>query len=210
MVRQNMVWLASWPRSGNTFLRTILWYCFGLKSGSVYADEFSGNNKLQQYVGHVEDKKSLFVPGNIPLIKTHEAPADDGPAIYIVRHGMDATLSLCQYYHQTPPEFVIEGSHRFGTWASHLHAWKPWERPDTLLLRYEDLTDNLPEVLKRVSLFLDVKILNEVIPPRDAIADVDGRVVKKASLPKPVLSASLTRRFIELNGEMLERLGYKP
>jgi len=35
----NTVWLASYPRSGNTYLRAILWTCFGLRSASVYADD---------------------------------------------------------------------------------------------------------------------------------------------------------------------------
>ena len=31
--------LSSYPRSGNTFLRTVLYQCFNLKSGSVYGDD---------------------------------------------------------------------------------------------------------------------------------------------------------------------------
>ena len=34
------VWLASYPRSGNTMLRTILWHGFAMKSGAIY-NEFS-------------------------------------------------------------------------------------------------------------------------------------------------------------------------
>jgi hypothetical protein len=34
-----VTWLASYPRSGNTLLRTILKQCFGLSSQSVYPDE---------------------------------------------------------------------------------------------------------------------------------------------------------------------------
>ena len=34
-----MIWIASYPRSGNTFLRTILWHCFGLKSASIYPQD---------------------------------------------------------------------------------------------------------------------------------------------------------------------------
>ena len=203
-----MVWLASWPRSGNTYLRTILWQCFGLRSGSIYPNEFSGNKQLEDYVGHVENKNSLFVEGNIPLIKTHEAPANDSPAIYIVRDGKAATLSLCQYYPETPLEIVIGGRHRFGTWSNHLQLWQPWQRPDTLLLRYEDLVDDLPGSLEKISSFLGVRILNRVVPSRDDIAGTDGRIVKKASVPKPVLPESLSGRLLELNGEMLKKMGY--
>lgn len=208
MIKSKFVWLASWPRSGNTYLRTILWHCFCLRSGSIYPNEFSGNERLQEYVGHIEDKKSLFVEGNIPLIKTHEAPTDSSPAIYIVRNGEAATLSLCQYYPETPLDIVIEGRHRFGTWSDHLKLWKPWDRPNTLLLRYEDLVNDLPSSLNKISIFLDISILNEIVPSRDAIANIDGRIVKKSSVSKPVLPESLSRRFHELNGELLRKMGY--
>ena len=48
------IWLASYPRSGNTFLRTILWHCFGLRSASVYPQDLGGNRALEGYVGHIE------------------------------------------------------------------------------------------------------------------------------------------------------------
>ena len=39
----NKIWLASYPRSGNTLLRTILNHCFNLKSASFYFSDFKGN-----------------------------------------------------------------------------------------------------------------------------------------------------------------------
>jgi len=209
MVRHKMVWLASWPRSGNTFLRTIMWQCFGLRSGSIYPGDMANNRQLEEYVGHVEDKNNLFVDGNVPLIKTHEPPSDNSPAIYVVREGKTATLSLCQFYRDTPPEFVVEGRHRFGTWTNHLQLWKPWERPDTLLLRYEDIENDMPATLGKISLFLGVEILKDTLPPRDAIAGIDGRIVKKEGVAKPDFSGTLSARFEEINGEMLRKMGYR-
>lgn len=206
---KKFVWLASWPRSGNTYLRTILWQCFGLRSGSIYPGDLAHNKKLEEYVGHIEDKKNLFVTGNIPLIKTHESPADDSPAIYVVRNGKVATISLWQFYSETPLELIIEGRHRFGTWSNHLQLWKPWERPNTLLLKYEDIVGNLPGTLDKISAFLDVKIISETVPPRDAIAETDGRHVKKGGLSKPDFPEALSKRFDEINGEMLKKMGYK-
>lgn len=69
------IWLASYPRSGNTLLRTILNHCFGLKSASVYTKDLGGNEKLETYVGHIEhdEKGKLSFPnGVLPLIKTHQ------------------------------------------------------------------------------------------------------------------------------------------
>ena len=36
------LFVSSYPRSGNTFLRTVLYQCFNLKSGSVYGNDLGG------------------------------------------------------------------------------------------------------------------------------------------------------------------------
>jgi len=147
--------------------------------------------------------------GDFPLMKTHELQTDDNPAIYIVRNGKAATISLFQFYKKaTSLENIIEGQHGFGTWADHLKSWHPWNRKNTLFLKYEDVLSDLPGTLNTISAFLGVKILSEVLPPREMIAGVDGRWVKDASHTKPDFSETLSRRFVEINGEMLKKLGY--
>ena len=47
-----VTWLASYPRSGNTLLRTILKHCFGLSSQSVYPDEEFSEPGVAEAVGH--------------------------------------------------------------------------------------------------------------------------------------------------------------
>ena len=54
MISPGVVWLASYPRSGNTFLRTILWQCFGLRSASIYPKDLGSKKALEDYVGHIE------------------------------------------------------------------------------------------------------------------------------------------------------------
>ena len=49
-----IVWVASYPRSGNTMLRTVLWHCLGLRTASVYPNDLGGNKDLEDYVGHIE------------------------------------------------------------------------------------------------------------------------------------------------------------
>jgi len=43
MNQKDIIWLASYPRSGNTYLRTMLWHCFGLRSASIYPNDLGGN-----------------------------------------------------------------------------------------------------------------------------------------------------------------------
>ena len=57
----NIIWLASYPRSGNTLLRTVLWHCFGLRSASLYPEDLGGNAALKSYIGHVDHSELEFI-----------------------------------------------------------------------------------------------------------------------------------------------------
>ena len=206
------IWLASYPRSGNTFLRTILWHCFGLRSASVYPKDLGGNSALEEYVGHIEhgpDGRVRFPANTLRLVKTHELPRDEWPAIYVIRDGRAASVSLWKFYgKKIPLDEVIEGRHMFGTWANHVRSWNPWERRQTLLLHYESMRSDLPATLSSISEFLDSPILKETVPPRDTIAKVDGKWVKKKSDWREDLSGDLLKRFDEINHAVMVKAGY--
>jgi len=210
MANKDIIWLASWPRSGNTLLRTILWQCFDLRSTSYYQNDVGQNKKLAGYIGHLEkSNEARLMLGDFPLMKTHELSTDDNKAIYVVRNGKEACISMFQFYKKALSlKKIIEGRHNFGTWSDHLKSWHPWDRKNTLLLKYEDMLSDLPGTLNKISAFLGVKILNEELPPREVIAEVGGRWVKDASLTKPDFSEAISRRFFEINGEMLKKMGY--
>ena len=207
-----VVWLASYPRSGNTFLRTILWHCFGLRSASVYPKDLGGNRALEQYVGHIEHGPQIrdqLRQNGIALIKTHELPQDSNPAIYVIRDGRAACVSLWRFGEKAIPlESVIEGRHRFGAWADHVRAWNPRHRPSTLLLRYEDLRDELPGCLDGISRFLDRPAVGERLPERNAIAASDGRWVRRESSWQAELDGPVLARFNEMNRDVLGAYGY--
>lgn len=211
MNNQAIVWLASYPRSGNTMLRTILWHCFGLRSASIYPDDLGGDKELESRVGHIEhdaDGRLRLPSGYLPLIKTHEYPHDAGRAIYVVRDGRAVSVSLWRFYHEEIGlREIISGSHRFGTWSAHLEAWAPWSRPGTLLLKYEDMTTDLPAVLARLGGFLNRKPVSERMPTRDSLAK-DGRWIRKRTEWSNFLVGDLLDLFDEVNGMMMKRMGY--
>ncbi len=207
-----VVWLASYPRSGNTFLRTILWQCFGLRSASIYPDDLGSNRKLEEYVGHLEhdqDRRIRFPQHTIPLIKTHEHPSDMYPAIYVIRDGRAASISLWKFYNgMLPLDAIIEGQHRFGTWSDHVRAWDPCNRPNTLLIEYEDMKNNMPATLDKLGVFLKRDALKKQIPARDTIAGIDGQWVKRESDWRNEFSDSLLEKFTVINGDILKMMGY--
>lgn len=211
-LRDDAVYLASFPRSGNTMLRTVLHHCFGLKSGSMYRHDLRGNAALEEFVGHVErdgDGRLAFEPGALPLIKTHDPPKGSEKAIYVVRNGIAACQSLAAWYGgEFSLEQIIRGRARFGTWSEHVADWAPWERPNTLFLRYEELAADPIALLPRLADFLGREPISRTIPPRERIADVDGRFVRRARPKDEPLPAELLALFERINGPMMRRLGY--
>lgn len=208
----DIIWLASYPRSGNTFLRTVLWHCFGLRSASIYPNDLGGKQELANYVGHIEhgpNQPIRFQMGGLPLLKTHELPSDNHPAIYVVRDPRAASVSLWQFNKQKIPlQAIITGKLPFGTWAHHVGIWKPWERPNTLLIKYEDMIGDLPLVLSRVSLFLDRKILSERVPNRDSVASIDGQWVRTKSDWRSQITGAQLAQCNEINQAMMQKIGY--
>lgn len=212
--RLPFVWLASYPRSGNTLLRTILWNCFGLQSGSVYPNDLGKNRFLEEAVGHIEhvDGKIHFSPHQqTALVKTHEHACDDRPAIYVVRDGRSAVVSLWEFYDRSVPlKTLIEGHHQFGTWQDHLLSWTYSKRPRTLFLRYESLTKYRDEALDQIASFLNHEVITRELPQRSEIADADGRWVRRLSAgPKATLEGELLDLFLAVNAKGLTQADYQ-
>lgn len=207
------IWISSYPRSGNTLLRTVLWHCLGLRSASVYPNDLGGNKALQDYVGHIErnaqNAQTILAQMDVPLLKTHEYPADNSPAIYIIRSGVDATISLWRFHRgQRSLEDIILGKHRFGTWNAHLEAWQVNKRANSLLVRYEDMIGGLPAVVTELGRFLGRDIKGTEIPDRENIASVGGRWVRGKSRQETPLDGAALELFNRINGEKMREMGY--
>lgn len=214
------IWLASWPRSGNTYLRAILYRCFGIESCSMYPNDLGGNTALENLVGHVE--RSVGPYGEVSLcfrypdpnpdiiaVKTHDIrEADLGvPAIYILRNGYDACVSMAAFY-RCPIRHAIPGCDRFGTWGDHLSAWEPENRPDTLLLRYEHMVEDPRGAIDAISGFLNRSVICPDPPSREEMHAADPRFVRKPV--KTTINAEDEKLFWRLNGDMMKKYGYAP
>ena len=205
------VWLASYPRSGNTLLRVMLWHGLGLPSTSVHTPDLGGNRALERQVGHFE--AGTPPPGALdgPLcVKTHGPPPDPGPAIYVVRDGRPASVSLWRFRRRPATlREVIGGGLALGTWADHLDAWRPWARADTLFLRYEVMLEDVPGTLSQLAAFLGRPVRSRRLPHRRQLAALDGRWVRAAPCEwRDAFAPSDVRLFWWVNGDAMTALGY--
>ena len=172
-----IIWLASYPRTGNGLLRSVLKECFGRGSYAVYgrseaeigaeADDqsaeriaFNLQGGIRKPVPWPDFYQLATASEEVYLVKTHDLPSDDQPVLYLVRDGRAAITSYWHMHRTMHPEAertmagLIVGRDYFGDWSSHWHAWQ--NRPSTarkLNLRYEELINADAALLERLADF---------------------------------------------------------
>lgn len=164
-----IIWLASYPRSGNTLLRLVLKHCFEVESYSLYSDHEFQSRKVQELVGErpVGPDPNAFLRklqqhGHMACVKTHELPgADTHRSIYVVRDGRAALVSHYHYFrevlglHATLEE-LIAGAY-FPSWSTHVRDWMLSGRPNVLPVHFEALVNGESETLDAIGSFLGKK-----------------------------------------------------
>ena len=133
-----MIWLASFPRSGNTFFRNVLFDVYGIESSEFHMET---------------NKKVLHDFYSFPVVKTHVLPHNlpkdlqSMKSVYIIRDGRDALVSIAHhrkdiiapgsnYYKNLTEAILARGGSFFGGWSTNVEHWT--NKAD-LLIRYEDL-----------------------------------------------------------------------
>ena len=177
-----IVWLASYPRSGNTYVRAILMHYFGQRSYSIYGDRFdiARNAVLSELVGHeVGDKTSINLDElrktrELYFIKTHDLPngsiSEDDTIFYILRDGRDACVSYLNYLHTVAGrtdmtlEDVLMGSVAFGSWGNHVIQWHQVQSDKLHTFRFEDITVDPEAFAEKLSTLLDSERSHEPFP----------------------------------------------
>lgn len=217
-----VTWLASYPRSGNTLLRIILKGCFGLSSQSVYDDaEFSGTS-LRDVVGHepVGDDPARFLSQAQEerrrlYVKTHELPtADRHPVIYVVRDGRAAVVSYIHFLREILKRDVTARDVICGkvgvSWSRHVRAWTLPPRPNTLVVRYEDLAIGEAGTLKKISAFIGVPQHQAFDISFDRLHALAPDFFRSGSNRKNIaeLTSEEEQLFEQMHGVTLRALGY--
>jgi hypothetical protein len=140
-----MIWLISYPRSGNTFLRNILFHVYGIKSGAYV--------KFKELKNNYED---------FEFVKTHhlyiDVPMEKGSkVVYLIRDGRDTMVSRAwrktvewnvgsEYLDNLKKLSKNDQDKNFGSWSDHVLSWV--DHSD-VVIRYEDLiADPIGEVMK--------------------------------------------------------------
>lgn len=146
------LWLASYPRSGNTFVRNVLHHCYATDSAA--------------YDTQIAYKKYADFT-NYSVVKTHELVENlpiefkSLPKVYIIRDGRDAMVSqafqIINYKHSSLPHYILlidiiqsKNESHFGGWSKNVRAWK--EVADLVLYYEQIIQDPINEIAKIESL----------------------------------------------------------
>ncbi len=171
---KSIVWLASYPKSGNTWVRFLVCnLVFGPQESAAALNELAPD---------IHELGSLEPPATPLLVKTHfpfgpQLPlaSQTAAAIYVVRHPADVLLSNFHYARRSGAvaadepaafdEFVAQflefrGDPRWialgmGRWDENVGSWlaQPKEFP-VLALRYEDLLADAAGAAARICVLL--------------------------------------------------------
>jgi hypothetical protein len=229
-----IVWLASYPRSGNTFFRILLHRLFGLQTHSVYSGARLAKRypedaaRLLSLAGQMEvecDLDLLQAGPGMHIVKTHDLPAGDTyPAIVLVRDGRDAVVSYAHYALKTEQGIALPGrdlfeetleqlivGDNFGGWSRSVNAWIDRAGRDAAI-RYEDLIVDPAGIVANTLRRLGVAVPagGTALPSfQELHAAVPWFFRRgKTGAWREEMPPHLQRLFLERHGGTLLRLGY--
>ena len=177
--RPGDVYLASYARSGTTWLQMI-----------VYQLTTDGNMDFTHITGPIPYFERALMLGRdlnqLPsprIFKTHmrykQLPSGPYKRIYIARNGKDVLVSCFHFFRDnstfkgTFEEFFagfMAGVVPSGSWFRHVAEWSAHAAdPNVLYVRYEDLVNHFEPTLRRIAAFLDRPI------PADKYASIAER-----------------------------------
>jgi hypothetical protein len=228
-----IVWLASFPRSGNTMLRIALHQAYGRSSYSLY-EEHPGPGEWDN-IASVMGSAGQVTTGDLDelrrrrepcFVRTHDLPLDDSPALCLVSDGRDVLVSYAHFvltYERGMAEgrdfddvlrILIESRDHFGGWSGNVRAW--YERPGagrTAWLRYEDLVREPLESVEGAMRRLGVELRATGAPLAD-FADLHRRwpeFFRRGTVGawRHEMSEELQRLFWQHHGEAMHWFGYR-
>ena len=191
-----IVWLASYPKSGNTWLRFII--------ANLILGKVESSDAVRQLVPdfhvainwqHLRGNRALIVKTHLKYFDKLPLREDTKAVVYIVRNPLDVVVSALNYSSLIHgelsqerrqafiAEFLEHGGLQewkhlgFGAWDENALSWHDKAMPfPRLTLRYEDLKANPVEGVTRLCRFLKLNKSGQEIG--DAIAAASFSAVR--------------------------------
>ena len=218
-----ITWVASYPRSGNTFARILLQNALGIDSYSLYGDvkDIAPNKRTADLVGHKSLPRGFSIEKARAakrryVIKTHElSPNTQDHAIYIIRDGRECMWSYQNYladFWDVQPTMLdlIRGNVDFGRWVDHVRSWHPSHRPNTLLVHFHEMVNSPKETVDRFAAFLHARPRAYDPATFQQLHKINPQMFR-AGRPddwRTHMPAKLEAEFWQGSGEIMQEFGY--
>lgn len=179
------LFVASYPKSGTTWMQAIVFHL--LSSGQIPLEHISfyspfyemtttWNEHDDRILTKYSDNHELLGRRvfNTHLLQSMLPKGDSVQYIYVYRNGRDVVISFFHHLSNQMSDGVpvdnikqfmtdwCGGTLPYGSWIQHLRCWmtkiNEQENSNTLLVRYEDLKNDLSSAITRISKFLDHEI----------------------------------------------------
>ena len=154
------IYIVSYPRSGNTWLRFIL--------ANLYFDPVGGVDftNIHEYSPETGKTYTTIESNDKPkIIKSHDSYRKEyKKVIYILRDGRDVYTSYYFYLKNMLPgsmtfnEFLLEAPVENGRWSGHVNSWRQNKADNILFIRYEAMKKDIYSVIKSIAEFCDITI----------------------------------------------------
>lgn len=219
-----IVWIASYPRSGNTWVRFLI--------ANLLYKRITASSELQSFVPDVHEGSGVdhLYGGKTTYVKTHwkydaQLPLrqDTVGAIYIIRHPLQVVVSNLnyfilrageRYFHASEREkarmrtkyvedFIAHGGapewlgHGMGTWPGNVATWVGNDVAfPTLVVRYEDMKSDPADFVARLCEFLSLKKTKEEVEAAVAASSFDSlRAMEEREVAQQISSLFSQRSF---------------
>jgi hypothetical protein len=173
-----------------------------------------------------EDLKRMAKSEEMYLVKTHEMPSDSRPAIYLVRDGRDAIVSLTWFElsdlsgvkPQPTREQFQEAlkkqifSKSYGGWSSNALAWSR-RSENTAVLKFEELVARPEQAIPRVLEELDFKHIaktGKAVPTFERLHQSNPHLFRKGRVGgwASDMTDELHELFWKKHGAAMDAMGY--
>jgi hypothetical protein len=230
-----LVWVASYPRSGNTLTLRTLGDVFGINRFCTIHEPDLWMRKRSRTYEIPEELEGLSQADLLDALRERPEPffikshrrsdsEDAAPALYIVRDGRDVHVS---YTHWTadrsfnvrgkpvtpdmPFEDRLDALVSRKSWSRHVNSWRTREAP-TAFVHYEELSQDPGGVLKQACDEIDVPLPGSTGEPVpfEQLHERNPTMYRKgkAGAWRDEMPARTERRFWRIHGEEMEAFGY--